>query len=683
MESNLQTGRNDACPCGSGKKYKTCCGQLAPAARRHARGNWDAADFAALLNAGRYGELERRAREQLVDMPGSGLYWQLLGAALREQGKDPLPALARAAECMPDDAVAHLNLGNALGRAGRLLEAASSFERALVLNPEFAEAHLNLADVLLEQGRLEPAMAACRRAIRIRPDFAEAHQNLSKVLWRCGQLDEALTSCLRALELRPDLADAHNTLGNIRMKRACPEDAIASFRSALRIDPEFAEAGINLANALRSVGRLDEAVAAYRRTIGIKPDFTNAYTELGTALRLQRQGAEAEACCRKALELDPESAKTLLVLAELRADAGRFTEAEEYFERVIALDADSVEAWAGRVRLRRMTRDDAAWLTAAEGLAARALPPQKEMLIRYAIAKYFDDIQDYDKAFGNFRRANELAKRCGPDHDRALLTRNVDLIIRSFDRNWIGRDRQAAEPSARPVFIVGMLRSGTTLAEQVLASHPSVFGAGELSFWGAAGASAMATAAVTGAANVEVQDAALAALGAEYLQLLRNLSPGALRVVDKMPTNFLFLGLLHAALPQARIIHMRRNPIDTCLSIYFQHFEAANTYANDLDDLAHYAGEYQRLMRHWRAVLPADALLEVPYEGLVADLESWSRKMLAFVELPWDPHCLEFHSTARTVVTASRWQVRQRISASSVGRWRHYESFLGPLKGLV
>jgi tetratricopeptide (TPR) repeat protein len=690
MESNLQPGRNDPCPCGSGKKFKICCGKLAPV-RTDAAGDLAPTELATLLNAGRYGELEHRALEHLARQPESGLHWQLLGVALRELRKDPLPALVQAARCLPDDAGAHLNLGNALGRAGRLDEAASSFGRALRLNPEFAEAHCNLCDVQLEQGLLEAATASCRRAIAIRPDFAEAHRSLGTALWRSGHLDEALASCLRALELRPDFAQAHNTLGNVWMKRACPEKAIASFRSALGIDPDFAEAGINLANALRSVGRLEEAVAAYRRAIEIKPNFVAAHTELATALRLQRRGAEAEASCRMALELDPDSAATLLVLAELRADAARFAEADQYYDRVIALDPDAVEAWAGRARLRRMTAGDDAWLAAAQALAARTLPPQKEMLIRYAIGKYFDDIQDFSNAFVNYRRANELARLCGPAHDRTQLTHNIDLIIRSFDRRWIGRERRSANQSARPVFVVGMLRSGTTLAEQILASHPSVFGAGELSYWGTA-AAAFAAAAVSAAPTasaaaggllIEVNDATLAGLAAGYLQLLDQLSPDALRVVDKMPTNFLLLGLIHAALPRARIIHMRRNPIDTCLSIYFQHFEAANTYANDLGDLAHYAGEYRRLMLHWRTVLPADAMLEVPYEALVADPETWSRRMLEFVDLPWDPRCLDFHRTERTVITASKWQVRQKINSASVGRWRHYEPFIGPLKALL
>jgi tetratricopeptide (TPR) repeat protein len=600
MELNVKTARNGPCPCGSGRRYKTCCGRLTAggeteARERRAREDAEAVELsrlAALMDAGRYAELENAAREVQGAYPESGFVWQLLGVALSKQGKDALQALAAAARCMPADAVAHLNLGNALARLGRLDEARASYGRALA----------------------------------IRPDFAEAHQNLGMVL---------------------------------------------------------ATASMKVANALRSIGRLDEAVAGYRRALQSKPDLAAAHIELGTALRLQQRTDESEASCRKALDLDPNSVAALAVLAELRADTGRFAAAEELYKRAILIDPQAAEAWAGLARLRRMTDADGAWLAAAQDLAGRGLPPHRELLLRYAIGKYFDDVKDFENAFFNYRRANELAKQCGPGHDRTQLTRAIDLIIRSHGQRWIEQERNASNPSTRPVFIIGMLRSGTTLAEQILASHPAVFGAGELTFWGAESAAAIASASAMNARELPVSDATLAALGNQYLELLQRLSPDALRVVNKFPTNFLFLGLIHAALPHARIIHMRRNPIDTCLSVYFQHFEAANTYANDLDDLAHYHCEYQRLMRHWRTVLPANVMLDVPYEGLVLDLPAWCRRMLDFIALPWDERCLDFHRTARTVGTASRWQVRQKISTSSVERWRNYEKFVGPLKSLL
>jgi len=327
------------------------------------------------------------------------------------------------------------------------------------------------------------------------------------------------------------------------------------------------------------------------------------------------------------------------------------------------------EAWAAFAGLRKMTAGDAGWLAEARRIAANPLPPRQLVDLHFAIGKYFDDIADFEQAFGSYRHANELKKQHAAGYDRARATRAIDAIIERHDRGWLSEASVGANPSPRPVFIVGMPRSGTTLAEQILASHPSVFGAGELSFWGTESAKDPAR---SGASPIRK-------LADEYLQLLATYSDDALRVLDKMPENFLCLGLMHAALPNARIIHMRRNPLDTCLSNYFQNFLTAHAYASDLEDLAHYYREYLRLMTHWQHTLPAEAMLDVFYEDLIEDQETWSRKMVEFVGLPWDPVCLDFHRTERTVSTFSKWQARQRISRSSVGRWRNYERFLGPL----
>jgi hypothetical protein len=223
-----------------------------------------------------------------------------------------------------------------------------------------------------------------------------------------------------------------------------------------------------------------------------------------------------------------------------------------------------------------------------------------------------------------------------------------------------------------------MPRSGTSLAEQILASHPAVFGAGEISFWDDAFI-AHEPQGWTGAAGTKV----VSAIADEYLARTAQAPAGALRVVDKMPANFLYAGLIHAVFPRARIIHLRRHPLDTCLSIYFQNFVNSAAFYNDLEHLAHYYREYVRITDHWRAVLPGTAFLEVPYEDLVADQERWTRRMLDFIELPWDPRCLEFHRSERVVITASKWQVRQSINAASVGRWRNYQRYLGPLESLL
>ena len=634
--------------------------------------------LASLLNSGRYVELEGKARELLERHSSSGIIWQVLGISLTRQGKDSLQALQRAAQLLPNDAGAHNNLANALSRLGRLDEAVAHYRHALRFSPDFAEAHNNLGHALLDLGRFGDAAASCRRAAELKPGLAEAHDNLGSAQLALGRIDDALASHRRALEIEPDFAEAHSNLGNLWLELGRIEEALASQRRALEIDPNMAGAHNNLGNALRTLGKLEDAAASYHRALEINPRFVEACCNLGVTLRLQGRTAEAQASCRRALGINPQSAAALVALADASADIGQFAQAERLFKRAIAIQPDSPESWAGLARLRKMTVADVAWLAQAQRIAAKGLPPRHEICLRHAIGKYFDDVQDCEQAFVHFRRANELTSLRRAKHDRARLTQTVDDITRSWDRNRVNRHRNHGSESERPVFIVGMLRSGTSLAEQILASHPDVFGAGELTFWSAAWA-----AHGMSPGNAEMSDSLLCRLADDYLRSLLTLSGGALRVIDKMPTNFPFLGLIHAALPNARIIHMRRNPLDTCLSIYMQQFETAVSYANDLDDLAHYYGEYLRLMDHWRSTLPANVILDVSYEGLVSDQEGWTRRMLEFIGLPWDSRCLDFHRTERTVLTASQWQVRQKLNASSIGRWRRYEKFLAPLSKLA
>jgi tetratricopeptide (TPR) repeat protein len=597
----------------------------------------------AQFNAGRHPHVEARARELLDQYPNSGQLWELLAASLTMQGKDALQALERTAQLLPDNAPAHSNLGNALRELGRLGAAAACYRRTIELAPDDAAAHNNLGGALRALGRLDEAVASYRRALAIRSDYAEAYNNLGNVLLDLGQPAEAEASYRRALEFKPDYGTVHGNLGK----------------------------------ALQWLGRLDEAAASYRRALTLAPEDAEAHNQLGITLRLLNRTAEAQASCRRALAIHPDFAAAMVLLADLHADQGQFAEAEALFKRALSIEPELPQAWAGIAHLRKMTCEDADWSEQAQRIADANLPPQQELYLRYALGKYFDDVRDFDQAFVNFKRANELTGGLLSPFDRGNLTRAVDQISQGYDRRWLRQACIAANESARAVFIVGMPRSGTSLAEQILASHPAIHGAGELTFWKAASATYQSC-----ASSRDTSAGILSRLADDYLCLLQDLSPGARRVVDKMPANVLFLGLIHAALPEARIIHMRRNPIDTCLSIYFQHFETPHPYAHDLQDLAHYYREYLRLMKHWRSTLPPEAILEVPYEGMVADHEAWGRTMLEFIGLPWHPQCLDFHLTSRTVMTASKWQVRQRISKSSVGRWRNYQKFVGPLLNL-
>jgi tetratricopeptide (TPR) repeat protein len=739
-------GRNEPCPCGSGKKYKRCCGLEPPASRAEALNPGAIGALVALVNQNRFGEAEQGARTLLAGHPNAGMLWKILSVALLRQGKEALQALQRAADLLPTDAEAQGNLGAALHDQGRWVEALASltkslaihphdaqvlvdaanatkalgrareaialYEQALKSNPRSIAARNNLGNAFLELGQLDDAVSCYERALDAAPHDAEIHCNLSNALRRLGRLEAALESCRRAIALDPNLSVAHNTLGLILAAQGHLEQAAASHRQALALNAHDVEALNNLGNVLRDLGecreasslyaraieleprsavshcnlghallefrRIHEAAESYARALELQPESASMHLSLAAALRLQKRTAEAERHCQAALAIDPNQVDALSLLGELRADRGEFSAAQELFQRAIAINPDFPFAYFSIAAHRKMTAGDAAWLKGAEALLAKPQPLRHEINLRYALGKYFDDVGQYENAFGNYRQANDLSKRYGARYDAAKLSQRVGEIIDSFDAVFL-RGRQCfACDSEIPVFIVGMPRSGTSLTEQILASHPAAFGAGELTFWGSAFAAyeAPGLKSRSGAGLVP-------GIAADYLERLASLSGGARRVVDKMPANFLYAGLIHAAFPRARIIHMQRHPIDTCLSIYFQNFFNREPYTNDFENLAHYYGEYLRITDHWRAALPAAALLEIPYEALIADQEGWTRRMLDFIGLSWDSKCLDFHLTNRVVITTSKWQVRQKIHAASAGRWRNYEKFVGPLLRLI
>jgi tetratricopeptide (TPR) repeat protein len=493
-----------------------------------------------------------------------------------------------------------------------------------------------------EQGAHSEAAALFEEAVELDSSLAEAFNNLGSSLSFLGRYDEA-EQCLRqAIAIKPNYSDAHGNLGNLLRMKADLVAAEESLRRALKLRPTFTEARINLGLTLTFLGRL----------------------------------RDARACFAKVLKAGPRNAQALQGIGQVTALEGRFEEAETIFKRIIDIDPKMTSAWASLAGIRRMTSADGEWFRSVESIATSDVHPLEEANLRFAMGKYCDDIGDFAQAFRNFKRGNELLKTASVDYDRKERSQLIEDFIRVYSQEAISNIGAAGSSSARPVFVVGMPRSGTSLAEQIIASHPAASGAGELRFWAAL------VAEDAGLRQRVLSESARPKVAEEYLRVLDRSSANASRVVDKAPVNSDFLGLIYSVFPNARVIYTQRDPIDTCLSCYFQQFLLGLNFTFDLSDLAHYYREHQRIMAHWRKVLPPGFILDVPYEELVSDQEAWSRKILDFIGLEWDPRVLEFHTTKRQVVTASAWQVRQKIYKNSVARWRNYEQFIGPLKAL-
>ena len=496
------------------------------------------------------------------------------------------------------------------------------------------------ADAQFARGRRFDTVAGLRRVLRIAPDHALAHAKLGAALCYLGQYEEAERMLRRAVELDACSAEAHFNLGALLYYKGEFASSETALRRAARLDPKNSEPLVSLGLTLGARSRLKDAMG----------------------------------CFSKALVLKPHNASALCGLGWLASIEGRFQDCERLYREALASDPKKPFAWAALAATRRMTAADGEWLENVQRLVTADLPPVDQAALQFAMGKYFDDLGNFSEAFVHYKRANDLQKLVAGPYDRAGRSSFVDGAIRVYTADALRQRIAAASESARPVFVVGMMRSGTSLVEQIIASHPRAVGAGELDFW--------KDAALRHRDGLQrgVPDAALAKkLADSYLNTLKGHSRDALRVVDKSTFNSDQLGLIHSVLPNARIIYVRRDPVDTCLSCYFQQFANAASFTLDLTDLAHYYRQHHRLMQHWRSALPPGVLLEVPYAELVADQESWTRRIVEFIGLEWDPSCLEYHATQRPVLTASNWQVRQPIYSSSVGRWQKYKKFIRPL----
>jgi tetratricopeptide (TPR) repeat protein len=549
--------------------------------------------------------------------PSLAKAWGLLGIALGQQGilEESAACLRRAVELQPDSVENHLNLGINSMKQKRLDEALASFRSALALKPESVTALNCLGNVLTAKGQIDAAIASYRQALCLQPDLA-AYNNLGLRLKEQLRLDEAASCFRQALALVPNSVEVLVNLGSCLKEQAQLEQALACFQEAVRLRPQCAEAHSNWASALMDLGRLPEALHHYREALRAKPHYPHAFLGLGE-----------------------------LVLQGMY----QFTEEEES-------------------QLR--------WLAAWDDLTFR-----DRISLQFLRASLLDRQQCYDEAFAVFHQANALRRQFLQERGDAFQAEQhrirIDGLIAFFDRSYFQQVETVGLETDLPVFIVGMPRSGTSLVEQILASHPQVFGAGERKDIRQIVATLARTHEDSTGCTPRIDPDTARSLAEQYLNRLAALGGTSLRVTDKMPENYLHLGTIFTLFRRARVIHCRRHPLDVCWSCYTQNFQGLG-FASSLDDLGMCYRAYLKLMAHWRTVLPRP-MLEVDYEELVANPENVSRRLIAFCGLDWDERCLAFHANLRVVQTASRVQVRRPMYKESVGRWKRYEKYLKSL----
>ncbi len=537
-------------------------------------------------------------------------------------------------------------LGAGHHRAGDLRSADACYVSALAHNPRNADAWHLRGVVAHQSGDAVAAVACVEQAVAIDPQQAIYWSNLGLFYQACRRLDQAIIAFERALCLQPGLGQARANLGN----------------------------------ALNEKGDFEAAEAECRRALELCPDLSAAYNNLGVALTGQDRTEEATACYRRAVELQPRSADAHRNLGHALREQGAFDEARREYETVIALNPRETRALYSLSLTKRHRPGDTRDL---ERIKARLQDPLLSVGERaelcFAMGKICDDCGRYDEAFAYFQWANRAVR---PSWDRAACARTVDTLIDAFRADRVAGAPTVGHPSEQPVFIVGMPRSGTTLVEQILASSPRVAVGGELMDVQRMALELEAEAAPEApwpGCVLNLPAEKLKELGARYLARHLTRHPDALRTTDKMPTNFFQLGLIWRLFPHSRVIHCQRDPRDVCLSCYFIDFSKRLEFAYDLEDLGFFHRLHDRMMAHWKKVLPL-SILTVQYEQLVADPEAETRRIVEFCGLKWDAGYLRFHENRNAVRTSSGWQVRQPMYATAVARWRNYERHLEPLE---
>jgi tetratricopeptide (TPR) repeat protein len=671
-----------------------------------------------LYSAGRLAPAAQVCSQIVAQRPRMAEAHNLMAAILNAQGDSAaaVKSLQRAIHLNDKSAQFYSNLGEIERRRGKLPEALVALRRATSLDPKSPQAFNNLGIVHYDRRNFQEAIKCYEQAIAIKERYPEAHNNLGNALRALGKNEEALEQYQQALLIRANYPEAYNNMAAILRTQDQVVEAEHAYRRAITLKPDYLEAYNNLASLLVVHDRSDEALRMLGDVLGINAAHVPTLLQVARIQLTKGSYTQAEHACGAALKEDPNSAEAHALLGEVLHETDRYTEALASFETALTLRPRFIEAhnhygvclksvgrldeareqflktlelnplaygcYANLGDLQKFTPDNPQFL-AMEKIMAEASDPTREgyLPLHFGLGKAYEDLGEYDKAFSHFQTGTSL-KRAKLKYNEEEAFTFFDSIRDTFNADFLAKPPFEGNPSPLPVFIIGMPRSGSTLVEQILSSHPEIFGAGEIKEF---------SRRLTGlrsrfpalpkypqiATKINKEQYKIVTDG--YLAKLEGYAPTASRVTDKLLTNYYFVGILHVMFPNAKFIHCKRNPVDTCLSAYTKLFKDDMPHSYEFGELGRYYKKYEELMAYWDKVLPPGVMQTVVYEDVVKDLEASAQKLVDFIGLPWDPACLSFHESARPVKTASVVQVRQPVYKTSVEKWRHYGSRLQPL----
>ncbi len=631
--------------------------------------------------AGNLAESETQIRQAILSQPEQALFHACLGKTLSLKGHlDAADAAYQKALALdPELAVSHNGLGEVMGQRGDLEKARAAFILAIDKDPDLAAAHKNLGTCLVQMGDRAGSIDSFKKAIELNSSDAGAWHSLAAVYNLGGHTDQAVECLKRVLEFDPRDVKALNNLATTFMNRNDLRQAYAYLMKVIKLAPEYAAPFNNIGKILHAMCRFDRAEASFLRAIDLKPDFPDAYANLGFVYQSQGKLDEARKAHEHALELVSDHPIALSGLASLCEIKGQYEEGLEYLGPVIQrpeMDASCVVSYAQLIRGLDRQKEAIAALT--KRLEQKPLSHDGKVQIMFALGDLYDDLGKYDLAFDNYQKGNDAK---GVGFDTAEFAAIVDNILAAFSADAIGKLPRSTNDSSRPLFILGMPRAGKSLLEQIVASHPAVYGAGELDILGRLAMHAGAASGVDmpyPACVDRMTSAGLDKLASEYLSELDHAEEGIRYVTDTMPMNFMHIGLIELMLPNARILHCRRNAMDTAISCYAKNFlDPTLAFTYKLKDLKAYMEQYGRFMAQWKDVVNLK-ILEVDYESLVANTDTEVRRIIDFLELEWSDVCLRFFEES-IPTTASAKMIRKPLHDKEIGRHKYYEEYIGPI----